>query len=177
MPLTSKTACYSSDENEAVTIGGYSTRTQVFDLSVTYDTTKHTPTNVAYTASSGITTITVPNHGFSNGDQIKLRTNSIVFKCDKDNYATEHRYPRPTDPADTFLTIGNVTTNTFRINVGASPSGQQYNHVFVSSELASVERKLLPRPLHNVQTLPQRFIHWLVLLLLQLFLLQFHQEL
>jgi hypothetical protein len=129
--------------NEAVTIGGYSTRTQVFDLSVTYDTTKHTPTNVAYTASSGITTITVPNHGFSNGDQIKLRTNSIVFKCDKDNYATEHRYPRPTDPAaDTFLTISNVTTNTFRVNVGASPSGQQYNHVFVSSELASVERKL-----------------------------------
>ena len=165
--------------NEAVTIGGYSTRTQVFDLSVTYDTTKHTPTNVAYTGSSGITTITVPSHGFSNGDQIKLRTNSLIFKCDKDNYATEHRYPRPTDPAaDTFLTISNVTTNTFRVNVGASPVGQQYNHVFVSSELASVERKLSSSttPAH-VQTLPQRFIHWLVLLLLQLFLLQFHQEL
>ena len=143
--------------NEAMTIGGYSTRTQVFDLSVTYDTTKHTPTNLAYTASSGITTITVPNHGFSNGDQIKLRTNSIVFKCDKDNYATEHRYPRPTDPAaDTFLSISNVTTNTFRVNVGASPVGEQYNHVFVSSELASVERKLssttTPAQCANVQS-------------------------
>ena len=40
------------------------------------------------------------------------------------------------------MTISNVTTNTFRVNVGASPAGQQYNHVFVSSELASVERKL-----------------------------------
>ena len=143
--------------NEAVTIGGYSTLTQVFDLSVTYDTTKFTPTNVAYTASSGITTITVANHGFSNGDQIKLRTNSIVFKCDKDNYATEHRYPRPTDPAaDTFLTISNVTTNTFRVNVGASPVGEQYNHVFVSSEVASVERKLTssttPAQCANVQS-------------------------
>ena len=92
--------------NEAVTIGGYSTRTQVFDTSITYDTTKHTPTNVTYTASSGITTVTLPNHGFSNGDQIKFRTNSVIFKCSKDNYASEHRYPRPTDPAaDTFLTI------------------------------------------------------------------------
>ena len=138
-----------------MTIGGYSTRTQVFDLSVTYDTTKHTPTNVAYTASSGITTITVPNHGFSNGDQIKLRTNSIVFKCDKDNYATEHRYPRPTDPAaGTFLSISNVTTNTFRVNVGIATQGG--NHVFVSSELASVERKLTssttPAQCANVQS-------------------------
>ena len=129
--------------NEAVTIGGYSTRSQVFDTSITYDTTKHTPTNVAYTASSGITTVTLPNHGFSNGDQIKFRTNSLIFKCDKDNYATEHRYPRPTDPAaETFLTISNVTTNTFRVNVGASPVGEQYNHVFTFSELSSVERKL-----------------------------------
>ena len=129
--------------NEAVTIGGYSTRTQVFDTSITYDTTKHTPTNVTYTASSGITTVTLPNHGFSNGDQIKFRTNSVIFKCSKDNYASEHRYPRPTDPAaDTFLTISNVTTNTFRVNVGASPVGEQYLHTFASSELNSVERKL-----------------------------------
>ena len=129
--------------NEAVTIGGYSSRVQVFDTSITYDTVKYTPTNVAYTSSSGITTITVPNHGFSNGDQIKIRTNSLIFKCSKDNFATEHRYPRPTDPAaGTFLTISNVTTNTFRVNVGASPVDEQYNHVFVTSELASIERKL-----------------------------------
>ena len=67
----------------------------------------------------------------------------LSFKCDKDNYASEHRYPRPTDPAaDTFLTISNVTTNTFRVNVGASPVGEQYLHVFAFSELNSVERKL-----------------------------------
>ena len=143
--------------NDAVTIGGYTTKTQVFDTSITYDTVKYTPSNVAYTASSGITTVTIPNHQFSNGDQIKIRTNSLIFKCDKDNYATEHRYPRPTDPAaDTFLSITNVTTNTFRVNVGASPVGEQYNHIFTFSELASIERKLTasttPAQCANVQS-------------------------
>ena len=48
-----------------------------------------------------------------------------------DNYLTNHPYPRPTDPASTntsdlnngVLAISNVTTNTFQVNVGVSPSG------------------------------------------------------
>ena len=39
-----------------------------------------------------------------------------------DNNATEHSYPRSTDPASgQTLAITNPTTNTFTVNVGASP--------------------------------------------------------
>ena len=34
----------------------------------------------------------------SNGDWVKIEDNSIIFKCSEDNYATEHTYPRKTDP-------------------------------------------------------------------------------
>ena len=55
----------------------------------------------------------------------------MEIRCSMDNYLTNHPYPRPTDPASTntsdlnngVLAISNVTTNTFQVNVGVSPSG------------------------------------------------------
>ena len=150
--------------NEAVITGGHTTRTQIFDLTITYDTAAYTPTNASYTSSNGNFTITIPNHGFQNGDQVKLVDNSFTFTCTKDNDATLHTYPRPTDPAGSqsttnvtgYLTISNVTTNTFRVNVGASPSGQQYVHTFVSAEVGAVIYKLssttTPAQCANVQS-------------------------
>ena len=45
----------------------------------------------------------------------------MTFKCAKDNYATEHAYPRPTDPAaGVNLGIISATTNTFEVRVGVS---------------------------------------------------------
>ena len=39
-----------------------------------------------------------------------------------DNNATQHSYPRSTDPASgQTLAVSNPTTNTFTVNVGASP--------------------------------------------------------
>ena len=95
---------------------------------------------------------------------VKLVDNSFTFTCTKDNNATLHTYPRPTDPAGSqsttnvtgYLTISNVTTNTFRVNVGASPSGQQYVHTFVSAEVGAVIYKLssttTPAQCANVQS-------------------------
>ena len=34
--------------NEAVLTGGHTTRTQIFDLTITYDTVAYTPTNASY---------------------------------------------------------------------------------------------------------------------------------
>ena len=55
--------------------------------------------NAIYDPRAGICTITTStNHGMSNGDWVKIEDNSIIFKCSEDNYATEHTYPRKTDP-------------------------------------------------------------------------------
>ena len=57
-------------------------------------------------------------------DSIKIATNSLTFKCSQDNYATEHDYPRSTDPAnDSILGIDVVGVNTISANVGISTAG------------------------------------------------------
>ena len=47
-----------------------------------------TVTNAAYVPSTGILTLTIPHHGLSTGDKIKLADESLTFRCSMDNYAT-----------------------------------------------------------------------------------------
>ena len=99
-----------------------------------------TPTNATYNPANGVLVLTIANHGLVNGDAVILDDNSIVFTCDKDGNATNHPYPRPTDPASgQYLTVSNVTTNTFRVNVGASSPSDQYVHTFVSATTDAVK--------------------------------------
>ena len=99
-----------------------------------------TPTNATYNPATGVLVLTIANHGLVNGDAVILDDNSIVFTCDKDGNATNHPYPRPSDPASgQYLTVSNVTTNTFRVNVGASSPSDQYVHTFVSATTDAVK--------------------------------------
>ena len=53
--------------------------------------------------------------------KVSVVTGGISFKCAKDNYATVHAYPRPTDPINNLnVGIVSVTTDTFEIRVGVS---------------------------------------------------------
>ena len=64
------------------------------------------PTNATYDGVTGISTITIANHGLVNGDAVILDTGSICFRCSKDSFATVHCYPRATDPAaGQYLTV------------------------------------------------------------------------
>ena len=90
-----------------------------------------TPTDATYDGATGVLTLTIPGHSLTNGNTISIADYGITFSCSMDNYLTNHPYPRPTDPASTntsdlnngVLAISNVTTNTFQVNVGVSPSG------------------------------------------------------
>jgi len=97
------------------------------------------PTNATYDGVTGISTITIANHGLVNGDAVVLETDSFVFTCTLDPSAPKS-YPRSTDPAaNQYLTVSNVTTNTFRVNVGASNPGDVYPHTFVSATATAVQ--------------------------------------
>ena len=99
-----------------------------------------TPTNATYNPATGVLVLTIANHGLVVGDAVVLDTGSICFTCDKDGNNSTHCYPRATDPAaGQYLTITNRTTNTFRVNVGASAPGDQYVHTFVSAAANSVK--------------------------------------
>ena len=90
---------------------------------------KYTPEGIAYNPSTGVMTITIANHGFYVGDRVMFGVNSLVFTCAQDSNATDHAYPRITDPYyNKWIAIGNVTTNTFTVNVGTSSNTT--THVF-----------------------------------------------
>ena len=99
----------------------------------------HTPTDAAYNPTTGILTLTVANHQFATGTSVILANNSITFTCAKDGNATNHSYPRATDPAsNTKLPIQNITGNTFDVQIGISSDTSV--HTFVSAGNNSVTR-------------------------------------
>ena len=99
-----------------------------------------TPTNATYNPATGVLVLTIANHGLAVGDAVVLDTGSICFTCTQDSNNSTHCYPRATDPAaGQYLTITNRTTNTFRVNVGASSASDQYAHTFVSAAADSVK--------------------------------------
>ena len=60
-----------------------------------------------------------------------------------DNNATEHSYPRPTDPVSgEWLTISDVEVNTFKVNVEAAGGDHAYTPTNGSYDAASGELTL-----------------------------------
>ena len=76
--------------------------------------TTHTATGGAYNIN-GCMTVTINNHGFSAGDKVKFDVGvwGLVVLM-----VGTTAYPRSTDPiANKWITIANVTTNTFDVLV------------------------------------------------------------
>jgi len=73
----------------------------------------------SYTGITGILTLTSANHALVVGDNIGIATNSLIFTCAKDRHASNHSYPRTTDPIhNKNVAIGATTQNTVTLNVG-----------------------------------------------------------
>ena len=90
----------------------------------------YSPTDGTYDPATGSLTLEIGAHSISVGDTIKLANQGLTFQCAKDNYATDHQYPRANgqggatgdDPAyDTALTITAVSDTSITLNVGVSP--------------------------------------------------------
>ena len=86
---------------------------------------QHNVTNATYIPSNGNLVLTIgANHGLKIDDSVKIKTNSLVFTCAMDSNATNHPYPRVTDPVhDKFIKISsaNQSAGTITLNVGTTP--------------------------------------------------------
>ena len=104
-------------------------------------TTPYTTTDATYDPTTGISVITIGNHSLVAGDFVHIGTDSLTFTCASDGNATNHTYPRSTDPANTswYVKIIDVGLTTITVNVGASPGGQQHVHSFVGSTSSNVQ--------------------------------------
>ena len=79
-----------------------------------------TPTGADYDSLTGLMILTIPNHGLTVSNTIGIATESLTFRCSKDEFATDHPYPRTTDPAhNATLSISTTTTNTLTVGVGS----------------------------------------------------------
>ena len=93
-----------------------------------------------YNPANGDLVITTSGtHGLSVGDLIRIDDGGITFTCATDSNATNHPYPRSTDPASNkVLTITAATSNTFTVNVGTS--SDQSTHTFVSGVSNAIKK-------------------------------------
>ena len=83
-----------------------------------------TPTVVDYDAITGSMEITIGSHSYTTSDTITIAANSLTFTCSKDNHASQHTYPRLTDPSyGATLAITAVTGTTITVNVGVASRG------------------------------------------------------
>ena len=79
-------------------------------------------TDAVYTAATGDMVITSAGHGLSTANTISIADNALTFSCAMDGNSSSKTYPRASDPASgATLAISATTTDTFTINVGASP--------------------------------------------------------
>ena len=117
-----------------------------------------TPTNASYTPATGVLILTLGNHNFESGEKIRIAPGSLTFTCGKDNFASNHSYPRSsgapnaagTDPFyNKDIIINEVTSTTITVNIGISSDTSE--HRFVSALTGAVEatgdkRLLIKRP-------------------------------
>ena len=89
-------------------------------------------------------TITINNHGFQEGDAIKIDNNSMTFECNYGGGGLDS-YPRATDPAaDAWLPISDVTTNTFKVNVGGAGVASNNPHQYkADASTAGISRSVV----------------------------------
>ena len=83
--------------------------------------------DATYAADTGVLVLTIGAHTLLPGRSIKLKKESLRFTCSKNNYATQHRYPREGDPYfDGTPVVGVASATQFTINVGVSTVPTQY---------------------------------------------------
>ena len=78
-----------------------------------------TPSDASYDPVTGDLVLFINGHGLTGSNTVTIATGSISFTCSKDNYSTNHAYPRASDPAaGSTLSITSFTTNSITVNVG-----------------------------------------------------------
>ena len=97
----------------------------------------------SYNPTTGVVTLeTASAHGFSNGDYIKIAEKSLVFTCAQDDDATQHAYPRKTDPIhNKWIQISNTSATTFDIQcLLNTPSSNTTAHKLYSAEPNNIQK-------------------------------------
>ena len=110
--------------------------------------TGYTASTASYDPATGVCELTIGTHSLAVGHNVELAENSVTFTCSQDSHATNHPYPRSTDPArqSVFVKIIAVTATTISVNVGPSAANNQYSHTFVSATTNGINTSASSKP-------------------------------
>ena len=98
---------------------------------------QYTPTAGSYNPATGVMTLTIGNHAIRVNETITIADNSLTFTCAMDGHATDHTYPRPSDPySGKKITITETTATSITCNVGISSNVTA--HLFKSATANAV---------------------------------------
>jgi len=115
----------------------------VLDIGIGHGLTAQTDftatTGTTYNPTTGVLTVVTTNsHGMITGTYVKFAPDSLTFSCDKDGNATNHTYPRATDPIyNMWKQVTVVDATTFQMDVGVSSDVS--THTFVSATANGVK--------------------------------------
>ena len=100
---------------------------------------KSSEVGTTYDPNSGVLTVKSTNHGFSDGDLIRLEKESFAFKCDLDSNQTVKKYPRnngtgvnegkPDYAYGRILELEFVDSDTFKVFIGTSSDTSVHTYV------------------------------------------------
>ena len=83
-----------------------------------------TPTDADYNSQTGILKLTIPSHGLTTANTVTLDNASLRFKCSRNNYTSEHNYPRTTVTTLT-VTNGSYSTTSGTMNLTIANHGMK----------------------------------------------------
>ena len=79
-----------------------------------------------YDPATGLLVLEIGSHTLTTSDTIQIADNAVTFTCDADSNATQHTYPRATDPASgQSLAISAVTGTTITVDIGIVSTASQ----------------------------------------------------
>ena len=83
----------------SIPIDSVSDTTITLNVGVSPQNKAFTPAGATYNPATGDLELTIGQHGLAVGKGIVISDNALTFTCTQDGNATNHSYPRPSDPA------------------------------------------------------------------------------
>tara|TARA_B100000586_G_scaffold67516_1_gene46982 strand:+ start:13531 stop:19611 length:6081 start_codon:yes stop_codon:yes gene_type:complete len=98
----------------------------------TLGTDQYSTSAATYTPATGEMILTIGSHSIPVGESVMIASNSLTFTCAEDSHATQHSYPRSSDPYyNKAILITAVAATTITVNVGISSNTTA--HTFVNA--------------------------------------------
>ena len=97
----------------------------------------YTSTGGNYEPSTGVLQITIGTHTLNVGDNIEILQDSMRFTCAQDSHATDHDYPRATDPAKTRIFSKIISKDATSVTVNVGISSNTTSHTYKSTPITN----------------------------------------